>query len=324
MVICSRTPLAALAVFVVLVAGPSSPAAAKDLIGTRATGMGGALRAAATGTSAPFLNPAGMSLARMYVIGAQYQYRGADSASQLSASVVDSATSARIAAGLFYNFVYSSPSYMLADPAYAVDRTDQLHEVGLSLSAGIGKWVMIGVTTRFVHLTSELPEGAPEGIALPDISTVTLDVGAIIPLIKGLNFGIVGYNLVPVDNDAFPDLFPQSLGLGASYSLGTVFLLSFDTLLDFTSDPDKTTLSFHGGAELFLAKKFVFRGGASHSMFRDATYVTGGVGYVSQRFGLEFGLRQQVDGGTETLAAFSAKLFLGGAMSGRAVRRLQH
>jgi len=286
-----------------LVASPSKPAAAKDLVGTRASGMGGALRAAAVGSAAPLLNPAGMSLAKTYIINALYQFRGSDSASQVHASIVDSTTS-RVAAALFYNFVHATPSYSYQ--GHKVEQTDQTHEVGLALSMALGSWLTVGATTRYINHGSEVPEDTPAGLTLADISTVTLDVGGVLRPFQGLNIAVVGYNLVPVD----PQLFPQALGLGASYQFGTTFLAEFDSVLDFTSDPEKLTASFHGGAELFLAKRYAIRAGAMHDMHRDATYVTGGFGLVFRRFGLDFGLRQQVDGGVETLAAFSASLFL--------------
>lgn len=309
---CTQRLIPCVALAALFLLGPSRSAAARDLIGTRAHAMGGSLRAAPLGPTSLFLNPAGMNLANMYVASALYQYRASDSAHQLSAAVVDSVTSRHIAAGLFYNFVTASPSFNLASAGgpTPIERSEQTHETGLSLSMPLGQWLIIGVTGRYINLSAELNEGAPEGMATPDISTVTMDVGGIIRLGAGLNLAVVGYNLIPVD-DTFADYYPQALGLGAAYAIGQVATLSFDSVLDFSSDPnDEVKASFHGGAELFLSKRYAFRAGAMHDMLRESTYVSGGLALVSRRIGLEFGLRQQVDGGSETLLAFSLNLFV--------------
>jgi hypothetical protein len=304
--------LLGLALALVITAGSGRSAAARDLIGTRATGMGGALRAAALGSSSVLLNPAGMSLARMYVINTLYQWRGSDGASQLSASVVDSATSRKIAAGLFYNFSHASPEYTLGGPngPIGLEQTTNTHEIGAALSMPLGQYLVIGVSGRYINHGASLNDGAPEGIELPDISTFTMDVGGVIRLGSSFNIAVVGYNLIPVD-DTFSALFPQSLGLGVSYTLGTMFLAEFDTVFDFTSDKTKdVTASFHGGLEVFLGKRYVMRGGAMHSQYRDATYVSAGMGLVTKRLGIDASLRQMVDGGTETMLAFALRLFV--------------
>lgn len=308
-----RVPALALALLVglALTLGPTRNAMARDLLGTRATGMSGALRASALGPASIYLNPAGMSLANMYVISGLYQYRGSDSASQMSVAVVDSATTRRIAAGLFYNFTHATPEFLAVGPdgAVGVEQTNNTHEVGAALSMPLGEYLFLGVSTRYINLSSSLSEKAPP-LPTPDISTLTMDVGGIVRFGSMLNLAVVGYNLIPVDKD-FSHLYPQALGLGLSFSLGTTFLAEFDTVIDFTSDKTKkATASFHGGAELFLGQSYAFRAGAAHDMFREATYISTGLSLVTKRLGLEFGLRQQVDGGAETLLAFSLNLFV--------------
>ncbi|MBW2733994.1 MAG: hypothetical protein JRH20_16525 [Deltaproteobacteria bacterium] len=292
--------------------GPSRSAAARDLVGARSQGMGGSLRANPIGPTSVYLNPAGMSLAKMYVISTLYQHRGSDGASQLSAAIVDSVTNQYFHAGLFYNFVTASPNFNIAGPGgpMSIERSEQTHETGMATSVALGPWLMLGLTGRYINITTELNEEAPEDMASPDLSAVTLDLGGIIRLGSSFNIAVVGYNLIPVD-DAFLAYYPQSLGLGASYSLAGLASLSFDSVLDFSSDPDdKVKVSYHGGAELFLGKRYALRGGAMHDTLRESTYVSGGLALVNRRISLEFGLRQQVDGGSETLLAFSLNLFV--------------
>ncbi|MCK5799876.1 MAG: hypothetical protein KAI47_21950 [Deltaproteobacteria bacterium] len=297
---------------VAFVVGWGRVARARDLVGTRAIGMGGALRAAALGPSSVLLNPAGMSLARMYVTDALYQYRGSDSASQLSASVVDSTTSRHLGAGLFYNFGHASPKYTLpgSKGPIGVEETRNTHEIGGALSMALGQFLTFGVLGRYINVDVSLNDGAPEGLSVPDISAFTMDVGGIIRLGKSFNVAIVGYNLIPVDH-RFSALYPQTLGLGVSYAMGTLLLAEFDTVLDFSSDPTKdATASFHGGVEALFAKRYVLRAGVAHDMRLVTTYVSGGVGIVTRRVGVEVALRQMVAGGPETLFAASVKVFL--------------
>jgi hypothetical protein len=289
-----------------LLSGASTGAAARDLVGIRSLGMGTALRASATGSSGPLLNPAGMSLARMYVLGTQYQFRGSDSGHLVHVSVVDSIT-ARLAAGLYYSFVHAEPEQLLAtaDGPLALAQTLTTHEVGLALSYPLGQFLNLGLTTKYVNHQGELTETAPESVGAAEVSRLTLDAGAVLHHSSGLRLGVVGNNLVAVDD---PD-FARSLGLGLALAR-SVLLVEVDTVIDFSSNPDETEVGVHGGFELFLAQRFAIRGGASHDTFREATYVTVGGGLVSRKVALHFGLRQMVDGGAETLFGFSLQLFM--------------
>lgn len=301
--------VAAVGLLVFGIAGPPA-AAAQDLQGTRSLAMGGSLRAAPTGETALLLNPAGMTLARSYVINALYQYRGSDTGSLVNASVVDSATK-KLAAGLYYSFMHATPSRTIAlgkGKIYKLEETLQTHEAGLALAYPIGDMFHLGVTNKYVNQGIEQPEDiATEAKQLQrdGNSGYTLDAGLIVKLMPSLNIAVVGQNLVPLDIREYPRL----LGMGISYALGTTLLAEFDAVLDFDS-ADEIKPSYHGGAELFFAKRYAIRGGAQHDTVRDATYVTGGVGIVVSKLALDVGLRQMVDGGSETLFAVSARLFL--------------
>ena len=80
-------------------------------------------------------------------------------------------------------------------------------------------------------------------------------------------------------------------------------------MLDFTTD-EAMAASFHGGAEIFIKNMVALRGGAAYDTFQEATYVTAGLGIVTRKIGLDFGLRQMVEGGAESLLAFSLRVFL--------------
>ena len=291
-----------------LVALAPRAAAARDLQGPRVIAMGGSLRAAAAGTSALIMNPAGMSLARMYNITAFYQYRASDAANLINAAVVDSVT-ARLAAGLSYSFARANPVQTVAlagGKLLTLDEVTNTHEVALGLAYPLGSLATIGLTAKYLNHQSTLPSTAPAELAPAGISTVSFDAGAIIKLVQGLQVGVVGYNLVPVDSYNYPRL----LGMGASYTFAQLMTVSFDTVLNFNSHPDGVKPSFHGGLEAFFSQRYALRAGAAHDMVRGTTYVTGGLGLLSQRVGAEVGVRQMVKGGAETLLAFSLQLFM--------------
>ena len=305
----TNTRRGAILATVLLLALWAAPAgAALDLLGTRGIAMGGALRASPSGESAVLLNPAGMTLTRSYVINALYEFRVSDSASLLNASVVDSLTS-RVAAGLYYSFSHATPSRVLSlggGKVFELEETRMTHEAGLAMSYPVGTYLHLGVSTRYVNISVEQPDNTPkEAVVEDDINSVTGDIGGIITPLEGLRIAVVGYNLIPVEGTEFLTL----LGLGISYTFGSRFLAEFDTVLDFTRE-ETAAASYHGGLELFLGQNVALRGGFMHDTVREASYASGGLGFISRKMGVDFGLRQMVDGGAETLLAFSIRLFM--------------
>lgn len=270
----------------------SPPALAlEDMVSTRALSMGEALRAAGTGAAAAYLNPAGMPSVTQYVVEAEYQTRPNDSTHMVGVSIVDSLTSP-LAAGVYYSFITSEP--LIAGESFDTSA----HEVGLALAYPLGDFLSIGVTPlKYLSM-----DGVTVGGDDVDASQFSLDAGAVVR-IAGLSLGAAGVNLV---ND--PPLVRRQLGLGAGYGLGDFLLLEFDARLDFDRREDVSP-RYGGGGELFLGGALALRGGAVHEAKEDATFVTGGVGYVTGAAALEAGVRQQVDAGSETLISFALRIF---------------
>ena len=290
-----------------MILAPAPVLAALDLQGTRSIAMGGALRASPTGESAILLNPAGMSLLRNYIVSGLYQFRVSDEASLVNAAVVDSATN-RIAAGLFYSFSHANPTRTLAlagGGAFALEDTIMTHEAGIALAYPFGTYLHIGLITRYVNISVEQLENTPPEAQLEDIDTVTMDVGAIVCPFDSLRIAVVGYNVIPVEGYAFP----IQLGLGISYAFGSKFLAEFDTVLDFSRE-ETVAASYHGGVELFVASLVALRAGFQHDTVREASYASGGVGFITKKVGVDLAVRQMVDGGAETLLAVSIRMFV--------------
>jgi hypothetical protein len=289
----------------VVLAAPQGARAERDVVGARATAMGGALRASASGNAGILLNPAGMSLTRTYVVGSQYQFRGADRANKFTATIVDSITT-RVAAGLSYTYMWASPERVLALPEESVrlDESHKAHDFNFALSVPLGEWLTIGTSGRYVNYKVSLPEDTPEEIRGADISDFTMDAGAVVRLGQLLRIAVVGHNLIPADSQ----LYPQSLGMGAAVSFGQL-TAEFDTVLDFDSDPEGLTTVYQGGLEAFLADRYALRGGVMHQTYWGATHISFGAGVVTRRVGVEFALRQQVDGGKATLFTLSLNMY---------------
>src|SRR4051812_36626949 len=189
-----------IAVVAVLCLSTATAYAQADLMSPRALGMGEAARATATGADAPLLNPAGMSLVKQYVIEAFYGFSVEDVGHRVHVSVVDSITS-RVAAALFYTFVYTNPKVgfnWAGGQLPSVQTTRTGHAAGLSLSLRLGDYFMLGFTTKYLHLdtTAPLPSGTqPPQLTFDTVNGVTFDVGVLVRAGDKFNITAIGYNL---------------------------------------------------------------------------------------------------------------------------------
>jgi hypothetical protein len=275
----------------------SSPAraATPPVPGTRALGVGGALRGAATGDTALTLNPSGMSLLRAYVIEGAYAYDhpGNGSSHLGRISIVDSTSGFNVAGGVYYNY--------LADETGTPHRSG--HEGGIALSFPIGEHLFLGGTAKYFRLHNEgtLPAGTPMRVA-----GFTFDAGLTIKPASAISIGLVGQNLADLHTDRAPRTFGGGLTLGATNAL----LFAVDSVYDFTSSSRKV---WHvmGGAEYLVMKTFALRAGGGRRGYTRAGYLSAGASLIAQFGALDFGFQQDL-GGTpkETFIGASARLFL--------------
>lgn len=274
-----------------LVCGATPAGAAEDLVSTRALGMGEALRAGGAGASALYLNPAGMTTAQQYVLEVDYQYRASDAGHTVGVTIVDSVTAA-LAAGVFYDFVTS-------EPIVAGEQIDvSAHEVGLALAFPFSDALAVGATGRYLNADGAAFEGASD----LDASELTLDAGIVLRF-GALRVGAAGQNLV-----SDPPLVRRQLGGGVGYAFEDFLLVEIDARWDLDRR-DEASPRYGGGAELSLADAVAIRAGGVHEAAEDATYVTGGLAYVSGGAAIEASVRQQVDAGDETLLSVAVRLF---------------
>jgi hypothetical protein len=271
-------------------------AATPPVPGTRATGMGGALRGAATGDSALTLNPSGMSLMRAYVIEAAYVHDSAGSATTNlgRVSIVDSTSGFNIAGGIYYN-------YLAQDLGPGIERSG--HEGGAALSLPLGEHLFIGGAAKYLRLSTT---------GLAPTRGFTFDAGITIKPVGSVSIGVAGQNLV----DKHTDRAPRSLGGGITVGATQDLLFALDGVLDFTSrrdsgGADKKVWSIMGGGEYLFAKTFGLRLGGGRRGVSEAGYLAGGASYIAQIGAIDFGFQQDLSGAAkETFIGVSARLFL--------------
>jgi hypothetical protein len=265
-----------------------------DTISARAIGLGESLRAAASGSLATTLNPAGLSLSRSYVIEGGYGYRPDDKSHIQNVSICDSVTT-RVGACLYY-------THLSADPGEMGDRS--LHEVGLTTSLPLGSNLSIGITQRYVSYSESVMELEPIDASKKGY---LLDAGMMYRLFGPLTLAVVGYNLVGADEPRYA----RALGGGLAFSAGRTLLLAVDARYDFGLESAR----LGGGAE------YVFSGaGGQHGLplrlgyvydsEDGASYITGGAGFMTPRVAIDFGARKQLSEGDELMLQLSLRLFL--------------
>src|SRR5262249_30094710 len=121
----------------------------RDIRSRRAIAMGGALGAAAPGSLATSLNPAGIVLTRSYVLEGSYGYRPEDHANIEAVSICDSVTT-RVGACLYYD-------HLSADFTLDGQGSRYRHEFGLTLAVPLAEGLSIGVTHKYVRHHDEPP-----------------------------------------------------------------------------------------------------------------------------------------------------------------------
>lgn len=255
-----------------------------------AVGLAGAVRSSAVGPAALQYNPAALARFMMYGIELGYDYVHFDRGHGAHVSVADSKTNEWVALGLSYAF----------QKADHEGRGSLGHRVRGALASGYRSPTFSGFIGASVHWAQL--ERKPQ----PDFEAVTADVGILLDVFQMVRLGVVGHNIVAVD-DATE--MPISLGLGLSFTYGSL-LVSFDTLLDF-STKDEVTPVYSVGVEYFVANLIAVRSGFEHNQVEDdSNRLSFGVGYVSQLWGVDIAYRQSVEDKSDAMFVLNARFFL--------------
>jgi hypothetical protein len=264
-----------------------------ESLGPRAVGAGEALSAAAYGSVAKSLNPAGVGLSKAYVVEGSYGFRPEDDAKIASVSICDSTR--RVSACLSYDFVTASPT--------EGERT--LHVVSLATAFPLSDKVILGVTNRYIRYSESGSEAMPVDNSRD--GDWAADAGLVLRLSPMFNVAVVAHNLLGADEDQFP----RSIGGGVAFFATPNLLIGADGRYATEMEYGR----YSGGAEYFFSgsdgqQGFPIRLGYVYDDRFGAQFVTGGLGYVTQKFAIDAGVRKQVVEGDELTVQLGVRLFL--------------
>lgn len=281
-----RTITAALGVMMALSALPAAAQTAdlvppaEDFDTARGMAMGSGARASAASTAALQYNPANLALSRIYHIETMVGFRPQAMNFQFGGALVDSFSSP-VAMGVSYRYILGNGH----DGHAGMDG-----RIGLAIP--IGDAFSIGVAGRYVSFTREgQASGDSRG---PYAEGITMDAGIRVTPIQGLHIAAVGQNLI----DFGSPLVPRLVGGGASYTIDSMFTIAVDGMADlstfhYADNSLRPEALFGLGLELFTGEVPI-RAGYQYDTGRGVHYVSAGLGYVNQSFGIELSYRQQL------------------------------
>jgi len=281
----------------------------------RSAGMGGALTALGAGVNAPFVNPAAMGLTRSYHISALGQFTPEAARQLYGGAIVDSTR--KWSGGMSVVGGFMDPD--------GINRSQV--DVRLAVAMAISKSFHLGVSGRYLNLDQEGvgPLGssrASGGLVDPEdpggrnalVNTLTFDAGLVIRATDALHFGVVGRNLSYPNNG----LLPTVVGGGVGYGTND-FSIEVDGLVDITSYSKPNPRAMAGG-EYLLVDRVPLRLGyrfdlLNGSGFEPSHQVTGGMGYLDKRFGVDASVRRTVAGPSATTVVVTLSYFVDAPMA---------
>lgn len=271
-----------------------------DIPSARALAMGGALDALGVSTTALYLNPANMSLARVYHIEALGAFSPESKRQTYGLAAVDSVlNSSHVAGGLVATWSELDP--------------DGLHrtwtDVRAAASIPVGDFLALGISTRWLRV-EQAPSVGPFGASpvsdgtpgSPIFSTLTFDAGATAS-VGDFRAALVGHNLTSSGNA----LAPTTASAGVGYATSVV-ALEVDGLLDFTTWT-KTQGRLMAGGEVFVADRYAIRVGWQYDSGMNVHSPSFGLGYIDPKWSVELGIRRDLVTDHATLGVLSLRYF---------------
>jgi opacity protein-like surface antigen len=268
---------------------------------TRAAGLGGAVRALATGPTALYFNPANLAAARDYRIEAMGQIWPEAKRQSYGAAVADARINPSLAGGVGANYTWQD--------------NDGLKRKALDLRVGLAMPIsdkfFLGAAGRYTRILQDGlgplgPSYASGGRADdPLVQQFTFDAGLSIRPSGAFAIGLVGNNLT------FPGhaFLPTTIGGGVGVSPSEGLSIEGNLLADLTTY-DKTTWRASGGAEFVAAERFPLRFGYRFDEGQKSHALGGGVGYSDAQFGVSLSLRRTISGEASTTVVFGLEFLL--------------
>jgi len=235
----------------------------------RATSMGGAHAAIATGNDALTVNPAGLSQVRRYHFEIDGLYDSGFPAQAVMVSLVD-AISGSVASGLLWS-------------RWASGQPSGRGE-GWSISAGysgaIGQGLFLGGQTKFLRFHT------PDGL----VHKFAQDVGFLSKR-GNLSFATVLQN---ISTEKIP-LFPLIGTAAVAWGSDSDWHLAFDYRADL-SDTSSVKSKLAVGAEVLIGDALALRGGATRDTSAKQWWLSAGVGLLTEKGGIQVVWRRRVEG----------------------------
>ena len=235
----------------------------------RATAMGGAHAAIATGNDALAVNPAGLGQVRRYHFEIDGVYDSRFPAQAILASLVDSA-SAPIASGLLWS------RWASGQPSGRAEGWS----LGLGYSGPIGQGLFLGGETKYLRYHT------PDGL----VKKWAQDVGMLGH--KGnFSWAAVVQNISTDKIATFPLTAVGALAWGTD----TDWHLAFDYRADL-SDSNNVKSKAALGGELLVSEALALRGGATWDATARQWWLSAGIGILSEKGGLQLVWRRRIEG----------------------------
>ena len=235
-----RTSLALLFVLPWMGFGAIDPAA----LNPTALGMAGAGVATSAGTSALFINPAGLAAHRAHNLEVGFARNPMNDDTTFFAQSVDGQAPGYVQAGVSY-------AYVKRDSPDGVRFSGHDVRSGGALSgrSDVANY-MVGVSTRYLSLSSGSGDSAQE------LSGWGIDAGLTIAMTGNVRLGLVWRNAMTPD----PDLAPQQIaaGIGLAFSRGII-------AADGTWGIDSEGATYRIGGALNLAQWLQLRAGYKYT-----------------------------------------------------------
>jgi hypothetical protein len=269
----------------------------------RSLAMAGAQEAWGGSTTAIFVNPANLTLYRVYHLEGLAAFGPEARRQSYGAAIADSSTS-RLAGGF-------GGTWNSMDPD-GIKR--QWADLRLAVAYPIGDHLSVGVTGRYLRATQRTGAG-PFGASLasdgtagdPLFSQFTFDAGIAASITDQFRLAVSGRNLTAPDTG----LAPTVLAGGMGFSNQTV-TVEADSLIDFTTFGEARARGMLGG-EVLLADRFPLRAGYRYDAGMKTHAVTLGGGYVDRQFSIEVGGRRDIVADhPATMIGVGIRFFIGG------------
>ncbi len=247
--------------FAVAILSMVATATAQEVTATsRSAGMGEALSAGASGTSAIWHNPAGIATALMYSAEAGYAYDSRKKINAVTANLVDTKSNAKLGGGL--GFVYET-----GDDASIADYKAYHFRGGLAVPLVQGL-IKVGVSAHYADIDRE---------GLEKVEALVVDGGLVVQPTDGLNIGVAVFNLA---NGGFRELMPRTAAAGiALASLDYGFHVSGDMVFNLDHETPADARTWRAGIEVLAADTFPVRAGYQYDELAAESVVSVGAGF---------------------------------------------